>query len=71
MKVGNKVVFKQDWDIFPHTIIKKGRTGIINEIDEYVWVLLDTPEPELVGWDNKVQLGDDERKIEDYLEVRE
>ena len=52
---------------FPLTIIRKGQTGTISEIDEYLWIRLDKEMDVLAEWDNCVQTGYDERKLEDYV----
>ena len=72
MKEGAKVKFISEWDIFPHCIIKEGESGMVSKIDDDgIWIKMDTKHPNLDYWDNKVQMGQDERKINDYVEVNE
>lgn len=70
MMIGNKIRFFEAWDIFPHCIIEIGATGIVDSIDEGgLWIKLDKEEPTLDEWDNKVQMGLDDRHFVDYIKV--
>lgn len=69
-KIGDKVKFIEDWDIFPFDYINKGETGSIavND-DEMISVKLDKYHEDLETWDNEAHIykEDDERKAEDYI----
>ena len=68
---GDKVIFIKDWDIFPHCIIYTGNTGIIwsIEADGTLWIKMDKVFPNLDEWHNEVQMGHDERVIDEYIKV--
>ena len=78
--VGDKVIFKEDWDIFPFDIVYKGEIGRIVRIEsigdqEYpnksvVYVKLKKLHPKLLDeWNNEAYLGIDDRKPIDYIKV--
>ena len=71
MQEGDRVIFIEEWDTFPETIVKKGEKGTIDHIDECVWIKLDNLDEGLSYWDNCVQIGHDERKLEDYVQKLE
>jgi hypothetical protein len=82
LTIGTRVRFKEQWDIFPFCIIRKGETGTISRIEPqgsddavfsgsiHYWIKPDTPHPELNGddWKGEIQIGQDERIITEYLE---
>lgn len=70
-RIGQKVEFIEEWDIFPHALIKIGETGTVSSIDnDEVWVKLDKVHDALDYWENQAHLGFDERKPEDYIKVK-
>jgi len=55
--VGDKVRFKTAFDIFPHTVVKEGMTGVVVRIDrDVVAIKLDHYDAELDEWGNEVHL---------------
>lgn len=70
MKVKDKVIFTQDWDIFPHTIVKAMSKGVITRMEhEMIYVRLESIDKNLEDWNNEVHIGMDERKFENYVKV--
>lgn len=67
-KTKQKIKFKEDWDIFPHALVKKGELGTIKKIDKSgMWIKLKKNHKGLDTWENQAHLGFDERKPIDYI----
>lgn len=69
VKVGDRVRFKTDWDVYPFTVVKTGATGTVIRLENFVVAIkLDAYDPELDEWDNEVHLPQDGCVDEDFAE---
>jgi hypothetical protein len=67
---GTKVIFVEEYDLFPHALIEKGEIGIVVSNDESgLWIKLDKHHEGLCNWDNNAQFGQDERSTEEYIAI--
>ena len=65
---GQRIVFKKDFKGFPYALIRKGETGTIQTINgSEVYIKLDRTHDGLKEWNNLLQLGHDERRVEEYI----
>jgi hypothetical protein len=66
--VGQRVVFIEEYDIFPHAKVKKGEIGTISHsYEDELFVRLDNKHEGLSEWENEAQFCMDERKPENYI----
>lgn len=60
MKIGQKVIFTEEVLFYPHTVVKKGETGIvIDTTKQTLFIKLDNLHKELEYWDNEITLATD------------
>ena len=59
-EIGDKIKFTEEWDAYPHAIVRKGMQGKVDEInDEMISFKMDETIEGLEEWDNCVHIYSD------------